>query len=100
MSKFEVGDLCVTQNTTASLLNNGLLVVILAIDPTRFGGTTPYLIRRIDGEQIPASLDMVSGVPNFFSGEIAWAAEHKLRPADRNEVLAILEKLAPLAEPA
>jgi uncharacterized protein YcgL (UPF0745 family) len=60
----------------------------------------PYLIRRIDKEQIPASLDMVSGVPNFFSGEIAWAAEHKLRPADRNEVLAILEKLAPLSEPA
>jgi hypothetical protein len=36
----------------------------------------------------------------FLLGEIAWAAEHKLRPADRNEVLAILEKLAPLSEPA
>jgi len=66
MSKLEVGDICVTQNCRAALLNNGLLVEIVVIDPTGSGGSAaPYMIRRIDGHRIPLTICPFSGVKMF-----------------------------------
>jgi|GEM_PF-5979777 len=100
MSKLNVGDLCVTRNANASLLNNGLLVVILAIDPAHYDGAASYLIRRIDGQRIPSTLDIASGIPRFFSYSEAWSSQHKLRRINPDEVLDRVKKTEHLAEHA
>jgi len=77
----QVGDLCITQNAVVSVLNNGLLVVIVAINPWCNDGATPYLIRRIDGQPIPSILRS-SGESVFFKGKQCWSAGYKLRRID------------------
>lgn len=82
MQSLVVGDLCITCNARASVLNNGLLVVIVAINPTQNGGTTPYSIRRVDGQPIPTSQDPKTGNLSLFKEYETWAAGSKLRRVD------------------
>ena len=81
MGTLQVGDLCITQNTVVSGLNNGLLVVITAINPWCNEGATPYRIRRVDGQAIP-STRTDDGVPLFFKGKECWSPGYKLRRVD------------------
>lgn len=83
MEPLKVGDLCITQNTVVSGLNNGLLVAIIAINPWCNEGATPYLIRRIDGQPMPSLLS-ANGAPVFFRGKECWSAGYKLRRIDPN----------------
>ncbi len=99
MAKFQIGDLCVTQYATAGLLNNGHVVEILDVDPRLSESAPTYLIRRIDGQAHPALLDPITGEPRFFGAKIAWCAQHKLRRANQDEVLASLEQTAPVPAP-
>jgi hypothetical protein len=62
-------------------LNNGLMVVITAINPWCNDGATPYRIRRVDGQPIPSTLNS-DGAPMFFKGKECWSAGHKLRRID------------------
>lgn len=82
MQPLQVGDLCITCNTKASVLNNGLLVVIVAVDPSRYDGTTPYSIRRIDGQPIPSTKDAKTGNLMLFKEYNVWAPGSKLRRVD------------------
>ncbi len=75
--KLEVGDICVTQHTSVSLLNNGLLVEIIAINPI---SASPYLIHRIDGHRIPVTVNC--GITSFFAWDDAWTTAHRLRRVD------------------
>jgi hypothetical protein len=99
LAKFQIGDLCVTQYATAGLLNNGHVVEILDVDPRLSESAPTYLIRRIDGQAHPALLDPITGEPRFFGAKIAWCAQHKLRLANQDEVLAFVEQADPLPEP-
>jgi hypothetical protein len=81
MEPLQVGDLCITRNTVVSELNNGLLVVIVAINPWCNDGKTPYRIRRVDGQPMPSLLSS-TGTPLFFKGKECWAAGYKLRRID------------------
>jgi hypothetical protein len=81
MRQLQVGDLCITCNCTTSLLNNGLLVVIIDVIPAKNGGTTPYNIRRVDGQNIPTSQTR-TGDLCFFKSRDTWAARSKLRRID------------------
>ena len=100
MSKLEVGDICITQNSRWPLLNNGLLVEIIAIDPTLNGGRDPYMIRRIDGHRIPVKICQVSGGPIFFADDLACTSAHKLRRVDPEETTRCEEKTERLTEQA
>ena len=81
MKPLQVGDLCITRNTVVAGLNNGLLVVITAVNPWCNEGATPYRIRRVDGEPIPSTLN-AGGEPVFFKGRECWSAGHKLQRID------------------
>ena len=83
MEPLQVGDLCITQNTVVSGLNDGLMVVIIAINPWCNEGATPYRIRRIDGQPMPSLLS-ADGAPVFFKGKECWSAGYKLRRIDPN----------------
>jgi hypothetical protein len=92
MAKFHIGDVCVTQNAIAGLLNNGLVVEIRDICIRQPGSPPTYLIRRADGQDIPAVLAPISGEPRYFNTPIAWCAEHKLRSATPAEILGTIEQ--------
>lgn len=92
MSKLQVGDICVTQNSRVPLLNNGLLVEIVAIDPTPTGGIRPYMIRRIDGHRLPLTFNSLSGVQSFFKDAQACTAARHLRRVDPEDTSSYEEK--------
>lgn len=79
-SNLQVGNLCVTQNTNCAAVNNGLLVVVLAIDMTRTDGCH-YRIRRVDGQAFP-NIIRTDGSPLWFKDVECWATRHKLRRVD------------------
>ncbi len=81
MEALQVGDLCITQNTVVSGLNNGLLVTIVAINPWCNEGATPYRIRRVDGQPIPSTL-RYTRAPGLLKGKECWSAGYKLRRVD------------------
>ena len=81
MEPMRVGDLCLTQNTVVSGLNNGLLVTIIAINPWCNEGATPYRVRRVDGQPMPSIMSS-TGKPSFFKGKECWCAGYKLRRID------------------
>jgi len=82
MKQFKVGDLCLTCNTKASVLNDGLLVVIIAVDPPQFC-PEPYWIRRVDGQAFPvAGPSKKSGGLAFFKSYEVNAPASKLRKID------------------
>ncbi len=95
MSTHEVGDICVTQHTRVSLLNDGLLVEIIAIYPS---SASPYLIHRIDGHRIPVTGHL--GVMSFFASDDAWTTAHKLRRVDPEATPSYAEDTERLTEHA
>ncbi len=95
MSKLEVGDICVTQNNRVSLLNNGLLVEIIAIYPI---SANPYLVRRIDGHRAPVTEHL--GVVSFFACDAAWTTAHRLRRVDPEATPSYAEDTERLTEHA
>jgi hypothetical protein len=80
MRPLQVGDLCITQNADHPVLNNGLLVVITAVDPARSAGDH-FQIRRVDGQPIPSCADN-EGKLALFKMSSAWAHAYKLRRVD------------------
>ncbi|MDZ4343994.1 MAG: hypothetical protein U1E51_16365 [Candidatus Binatia bacterium] len=96
MSKFEVGDLAVTQSSVW-LANNDLVVQVVAVNAkTQSGGISPYAIRRIDEQSFEATLQVTTGIPRFLADEVVGCAEHQLRPGDYDEIRAALVKIAEL----
>lgn len=97
-NNLKVGQLCLTVNTELSEHNDGLLVVVLAVNPTmRAGGgeLTPYLICRIDGMPFKSTSEQAPGKQIRV-----WAPTYKLKPIDhggvdaRDQVRAVLELTA------
>lgn len=83
--KFKVGDVCITQGSRMSLLNDGAVVVILQIDPTVHaanGDAAPYLIRRIDGQLLAYTSCRHTGADRFYRLREAWCRESRLRRFD------------------
>jgi hypothetical protein len=80
MRPLQAGDLCITQNADHPVLNNGLLVVITAVDPARTAGDH-FQIRRVDGQPIPSCGDN-EGKLALFKMSSAWAHAFKLRRID------------------
>ena len=80
-----VGDVCTTVNCTAAAINNGLLVVIIGINPQktdRRGEAVPYCVRRVDGQPFPATLGWKTGEQAWFKSVTAFAPARKLKRID------------------
>lgn len=75
--KFRVGDVCITQNCKAPLLNNGQKVLIVGINATR---DDPYFIVRVDGQPHPSTKSS-GDVPQWYTAHGAFCYEYKLRRA-------------------
>lgn len=99
MAKFQIGDLCVTQYTTAGVLNNGLVVEVLDVSTRKSESEPTYLIRRIDGQPIPATLAVITRAPCYFGALVAWTEQYKLRRANQDDVLAFLKQATTSREP-
>lgn len=111
MMKFKIGDVCVTQNSRAAALNDGLLVVVVGVDPTFVGPDSehaPYAIRRLDGQPFAFTRGL-DGDLQFYRCSVVQAREKNLRKvvpsreqaaADvRRELLALLDEQVAAAEP-
>lgn len=82
----QVGDLCITINSKFEM-NNGTLVVIMGINPTlkdSKGVSTPYLIRRVDGQPHPSTTNTITGEPMWYRTIQASCAGYKLRRVDED----------------
>ncbi|MBP6644771.1 MAG: hypothetical protein KA207_02875 [Burkholderiaceae bacterium] len=85
MANFKVGDICITVNSAHPAINNGVLMVIIGIDPNRTsfeGESTPYLIRRVDGQVMGSTTCRVTGRQNWGSCYEAHCAGYKLKRID------------------
>jgi len=81
----KVGDLCVTINSKYPLLNEGALVVVIAVNPAmKFyrGEFAPFCIRRVDGQVFKATSCNTTGKSNWGTLKEIWAALHHLRRVD------------------
>ena len=81
MHRFKEGDLAVTCNSRAPLVNDGHLVRIVAVigPEPELGLEFGYFIERVDGQ--PFALACKSGSPMPVAGAVELFAEHsKLRP--------------------
>ena len=82
MGKLKVGDICITVNTSRPAINNGVLMVIIGIDPsmTSFKGEpAPYLIRRVDGQVLGSTTCTASGKHGWGKHYEAHCAGYKLK---------------------
>lgn len=90
MSKdVKVGDVCLTVNTKHPAVNDGVLVVITAVDHTSRdarGNSTPYLIKRVDGQPHISTTCRQTGKQRWLSNTSAWCARYKLKPIDGDAV--------------
>lgn len=80
--QLQIGDLCITVNTKHPACNEGALVTITTIDNSQKGWdgeSTPYLIRRIDGQPHISTTDMKTGAQRWCKCREAWCAGYKLR---------------------
>ena len=80
-----VGDLCVTINSKYPLLNEGSLIVVVAIDfsmKSYQGELAPYRIRRVDGQIFIATSCLITGKTRWGKYTEIWAARHHLRRVD------------------
>jgi hypothetical protein len=95
--KFKIGDLAITCNTKASILNENLLVTVSAIQAGFDQRVPHYWIRRLDGQPFPSSKVLRTGEVRFFAEREVLAPEWKLRPvaqdvfADEDVLLSTLE---------
>jgi hypothetical protein len=82
MRKHQVGDICVTVNTKHPAINDGVLVVIVGIDNSSMGfknETTPYLIRRVDGQVFGSTTSIRTGKQHWARCYEAFCAGYKLK---------------------
>jgi hypothetical protein len=82
MSSLKVGDVCITVNSSRPAINNGILMVILRIDPNckGFNGESiPYLIRRVDGQALGSTTCMTTGFPQWCKHYEAHCEGYKLK---------------------
>lgn len=85
MSDLKVGDICITVNTLCPAINNGVLMVVLDIDPTMTsfkGEPSPYLIRRVDGQVMGSTTCIASGKHQWGKHYEAHCAGYKLKRID------------------
>ncbi len=81
----KVGDLCVTVNSRYPVVNNGLLVVIVEINPSirgYRGEVWPYRIRRVDGQVLIATTCRTTGRLKWGKCVDAWCERRRLRRVD------------------
>jgi len=84
MRRFKEGDLAITCNSRAPLVNDGHLVCILEVigPEPEFRLEFGYLIERVDGQ--PFALACKSGSPMPVAGTAVLLADHsKLRPLSK-----------------
>ncbi len=80
--KFQIGDVCITQNSKYPEVNNDQWVVIVAIDPgflRQDGMACPYVVERLDGLPHGAITDNVTGEIRWFKSKRGNCAEYMLR---------------------
>ena len=85
MSELKVGDICLTVNSTHPAINDGVLMVVLAINPqvTSFQGeSSPYLIRRVDGQVMGSTLCIATGKQVWGKSYESHCAGYKLKRID------------------
>lgn len=94
MSKFQVGEFAITQNTVWQG-NSDVLVQVVAVNArTQAGTTATYAICRIDGQAFEASLDVNTGIPRFLAEDVIGCAEHQLRSGSYDEIMTALVSIA------
>lgn len=84
--KFQPGDICITQHSDVRLLNDGLLVRVVRIEPLVVDAarnSVPYVIERVDGQAFPFTLGVAQhDLPNWYKMQRARCGEHRLRRAE------------------
>lgn len=85
--KFKVGDLAITQNSEAPLLNNGLLVVVLGVQPGRKTDRWPvdYFIKRVDGQPF-GWITGANGEDQLFKACDCWCRADQLRKPEESDL--------------
>lgn len=85
--KFKVGDLAITQNSEAPLLNNGLLVVVLGVQPGRKTDrwTVDYFIKRVDGQPF-GWITGANGEDQIFKSCDCWCRADQLRKPEESDL--------------
>ena len=85
--KFKVGDLAITQNSEAPLLNNGLLVVVLGVHPGRKTIKWPvdYYIKRVDGQPF-GWITGANGEDQLFKACDCWCRADQLRKPEESDL--------------
>lgn len=85
--KFKVGDLAITQNSEAPLLNNGLLVVVLGVQPGRETNRWPvdYFIKRVDGQPF-GWITGANGEDQIFKSCDCWCRADQLRKPEESDL--------------
>lgn len=80
--KFKIGDLALTQNSNAPLMNNSLLVVVIAINLKRKTKKVPgdYYIKRVDGQ--PFGMVTEGDVSLIYQRSRCWCRADQLRKPD------------------
>lgn len=80
--KFKIGDLALTQNSNVPLMNNSLLVVVIAINPKRKTKKCPgdYYIKRVDGQ--PFGMVTEDGDSLIYQRSMCWCRADQLRKPD------------------
>lgn len=84
---FTPGDLALTTGSVAPLLNDGALVIVLEVAPTRLdwaGRNTPYFIRRVDGQAFPLTRGD-TGERRWYSSALVWCRRDQLLRPDLRE---------------
>ncbi len=93
MKRFAKGDLAITCNSLAPLLNNGHLVAILEVwgPGARSGIAFAYLVERVDGQ--PFAIGFKPGTPIPVAGcRQVIGDQHQLRPLlERLEDISVVE---------
>lgn len=81
----QVGDICMTVNSTRPAINNGVLMVIIAVNPTMRGfdhERVPYLIRRVDGQVMGSVQSNTTGLTLWGKVRESWCEGYKLKRVD------------------
>lgn len=82
--KFKIGDLALTQNSNVPLMNNSLLVVVIAINLKRKTKKVPgdYYIKRVDGQ--PFGMVTEDGESLIYQRSRCWCRADQLRKPDES----------------
>ena len=80
--KFKIGDLALTQNSNVPLMNNSLLVIVIAINLKRKTKQMPgdYYIKRVDGQ--PFGMVTEDGESLIYKKSRCWCRTDQLRKPD------------------